>query len=102
MAEHAGVLRSRAGLADAATALAALTTGTTEVADVDAWETTNLLTIATALVDAARLREETRGSHWREDFPLRDDERWARHVDVTLDGGVPALHVTPLLSGALA
>ncbi len=37
------------------------------------WETTNLLTISTALADAAALREETRGSHWREDFPERDD-----------------------------
>ena len=33
------------------------------------------------------LREETRGSHWREDFPDRDDERWSGHVDATLDRG---------------
>ena len=25
------------------------------------------------------------GSHWREDFPERDDERWLGHLDVTLD-----------------
>ncbi len=46
MTEKAGVLRSRTGLADGAAALAALSTRTTEVADVAAWETTNLLTIA--------------------------------------------------------
>ena len=40
-----------------------------------AWEATNLLTVAAALVAAAPLREETRGSHWRDDFPDRDDER---------------------------
>ena len=28
------------------------------------------------LVHHAVLREETRGSHWREDYPDRDDEKW--------------------------
>jgi L-aspartate oxidase len=49
-----------------------------------AWETTNLLTLSTSLAQAARLRAETRGSHWREDFPLRDDEEWAGHIDLRL------------------
>ena len=42
---------------------------TSDVVDQDAWETTNLLTVSAALAAAAALREETRGSHWREDFP---------------------------------
>ena len=49
-----------------------------------AWETTNLLTISTALAEAAALRTETRGSHWREDFPDRDDTK-AGHIDSWLD-----------------
>ena len=102
MTEKAGVLRSRAGLAEGAASLADLATLTTDVADVAAWETTNLLTIATALVDAATLREETRGSHWRDDFPDRDDAHWARHVDVRLEDGLPRLGLTPVLTGALA
>ncbi|MEO5709950.1 MAG: L-aspartate oxidase [Nocardioidaceae bacterium] len=102
MTETAGVLRSRTGLDEGAAALAALSRRTTDVADVAAWETTNLLTIASALVDAAMLRQETRGSHWREDFPDRDDAHWARHVDVMLDGGMPRLDVTPVLTGVLA
>ena len=79
-----------------------LATRTTDDADVSAWETTNLLTVSTALVAAAAAREETRGSHWREDFPDRDDERWARHVDVTLEQGTPSLAVQPVLTGVLA
>ena len=94
MTERAGVLRSSDGLRDGATALADLARRTPDVADVAAWETTNLL-VASALLDAALDREETRGSHWREDFPDRDDVRWSRHVDVSLDEGTPRLILTP-------
>ena len=85
MTEHAGVLRSEAGLATAAEELAALAEKVGTEPGTAAWETTNLLTIAGALVEAAALRRETRGSHWREDFPDRDDDRWSGHVDVALD-----------------
>jgi L-aspartate oxidase len=102
MTERAGVLRSRAGLVDGVAALTALASRTSDAADTSAWEATNLLTVSTALVDAALLREETRGSHWREDFPDRDDDHWARHVDAVLDGGLPRLHLQPVLVGALA
>ena len=54
-------------------------------AELAAWETTNLVTVAAALTAAATLRQETRGSHWRDDHPARDDARWSGHVDVTLD-----------------
>ena len=60
-----------------------------------AWETTNLLTLSTALAQAARLRAETRGSHWREDFPLRDDEEWAGHIDLQLVGDELELRFVP-------
>jgi len=102
MTERAGVLRSRDGLAAGAGALGDLAGRTTDAADVSAWETTNLLTVSTALLAAAAAREETRGSHWREDFPDRDDEHWARHVDVTLDAGDPRLALAPVLTGTRA
>jgi L-aspartate oxidase len=37
-------------------------------------------------VAAAQHREETRGSHWREDFPDRDDRAWLGHLVTRLDG----------------
>jgi L-aspartate oxidase len=83
MTEQAGVLRSADGLTIALDELARLADKPGEIG-TRGWEATNLLTISTALAEAARLREETRGSHWREDFPARDDARWAGHVDARL------------------
>ena len=96
MTERAGVLRSESGLADGIAALDAVAGEADELAGVPAWETTNLLTVSRALVEAALLREETRGSHWREDHPERDDADWSVHIDVTLVDGVPRLTTTPL------
>jgi L-aspartate oxidase len=87
MTEHAGVLRSETGLALAAGELAALLEKPGGEPGTEAWETTNLLTVGAVLAEAARRRRETRGSHWREDFPHRDDEQWTGHVDVRLAAG---------------
>ncbi len=95
MTERAGVLRSHDGLAEGARELDRLAAKDHVEPGVDAWETTNLLTVGTALVAAALVREETRGSHWREDFPDRDDEDWSGHVDITLAGGRPVLGYRP-------
>ena len=87
MTEHAGVLRSETGLREGASRLAAISRGTSDAPNTFAWETTNLLTISAVLVKAARVREETRGSHWREDFPDRDDASWVGHIDTTMGAG---------------
>jgi succinate dehydrogenase / fumarate reductase flavoprotein subunit len=39
-----------------------------------------LLDCAEALVHAARARTESRGGHFREDHPLRDDANWLKHT----------------------
>ncbi|MGI8901748.1 MAG: L-aspartate oxidase [Nocardioides sp.] len=96
MTERAGVLRSHEGLREGTAALDTLAAETSVDSGVAAWETTNLLTVSRALVSAALAREETRGSHWREDYPARDDVAWARHIDVTLAGGEPRLESSPL------
>ncbi|WP_248959747.1 L-aspartate oxidase [Sphaerisporangium perillae] len=85
MSAGAGVLRSGRSLAEVSNGL--LDARWTPVAVepcTESWEATNLLTVATAIVTAARAREETRGSHWREDFPERNDAWWLGHLDVTL------------------
>ncbi|MET9863394.1 L-aspartate oxidase [Streptomyces smyrnaeus] len=89
MTAGAGVLRSAHSLTRAADRLAALTATAAEKhpePGVDTWETANLHLVAQVLVAAALRREETRGCHWREDHPGRDDAVWRRHIIVGLDG----------------
>jgi L-aspartate oxidase len=84
MSARVGALRTGAGLAEAAERLAGLGERTTAVPGVPGWETTDLLTVATAITAAAAAREETRGCHWREDHPDAADE-WRVHLDARLD-----------------
>ncbi|MBL0385383.1 L-aspartate oxidase [Tumebacillus sp. ITR2] len=43
------------------------------------WEFINLLTAAMLTAQAALLREESRGGHYRNDFP-KQDEQWLKHI----------------------
>ncbi len=95
MTDRVGVLRSADGLAEAADRLAKLAERAADRVDQDAWEASNLLTISSAMSEAAARREETRGSHWRDDFPDRDDERFAGHFDAHLVDGRLVLAFTP-------
>ncbi|MGW6567169.1 L-aspartate oxidase [Streptomyces sp. NPDC054975] len=102
MSANAGVLRSEESLRRAAGALETLATDavTNHLAEsveprTESWETANLLEVSEALVTAALAREETRGCHWREDRPERDDEAWRRHLIVRREpGGELAVHPT--------
>ena len=67
--------------------------GELEAAGLDAAEVQ--AAIDRALADAATLREETRGSHWREDFPDREDGRFAGHFDVVMRDGETELVFVP-------
>jgi L-aspartate oxidase len=93
----AGVLRSADGLAAARHRLAQLAAVPAPAAEqgTDAWETTNLLQVSSALAEAAARREETRGSHWREDFPHRDDAAFAGHFDARLVAGAVTVEFSP-------
>ncbi|MBR7678367.1 L-aspartate oxidase, partial [Streptomyces daliensis] len=84
--EGAGVLRSARSLTDAAARLEALPADFAHKAaepGVETWENANLHLVARVLVAAALRRAETRGCHWREDHPDRNDADWARHLVVT-------------------
>jgi succinate dehydrogenase/fumarate reductase flavoprotein subunit len=45
---------------------------------------------ALLILEAALRREESRGAHFREDFPIEDDVHWLGHLDVAQVLGRPA------------
>jgi L-aspartate oxidase len=83
MWERVGILRTREGLERALSefgqiASAPLLPGPR-----------NFVTAATIIARAALWREESRGAHYRLDFPRRDDEHWRAH-SVTRKGAATA------------
>jgi fumarate reductase (CoM/CoB) subunit A len=52
-----------------------------------AFEHRNLLDVAEAIIRAASLRTESRGSHYRGDFPARDDASWLTNVLISRANG---------------
>lgn len=84
----AGIARSEAGLAAGEEALLALTSTMSPPAqsgDGNRW------LAALALIRAARHRTESRGCHWRDDFP-ETSASWSRHAPVRLDAdGLPTV-----------
>jgi L-aspartate oxidase len=53
---------------------------------VRALELQNLLQVGEMVGRAALLRTESRGGHYREDYPERDDTRWLRVIEILRDG----------------
>jgi succinate dehydrogenase / fumarate reductase flavoprotein subunit len=58
---------------------------------LEARELGHLLDCAEATVATALARTESRGAHYREDFPERDDRRWLRHSLAWKTAGRPRL-----------
>jgi len=53
----------------------------------EAWELGCLLDLVEVTAYSALGRAESRGAHYREDFPRRDDTNWLKHTFVTLRNG---------------
>ena len=47
------------------------------------WECQNMLTVSLLITRAAENRRESRGVHYREDFPETDDENFGNHIELT-------------------
>ncbi|WP_129115971.1 FAD-binding protein [Halegenticoccus tardaugens] len=60
-------------------------------------ETRNLIDVAEAIALGARARTESRGAHWRVDYPERDDENWLKHTMLSWNDGEPDQWYRPVI-----
>ncbi|MCG6910748.1 MAG: succinate dehydrogenase flavoprotein subunit [Deltaproteobacteria bacterium] len=56
----------------------------------------NLLDLALITAESALNRQESRGAHFREDYPERDDEQWLKHTLAHLDGDTVRMSYKPV------
>ena len=98
MWSHAGVERKEEKLKQALEEIAAMRTEDLRRVSVpairefnlqwmDALEASMMLDLARAVVESALLRKETRGHHFRLDYPERDDGNWLRHILIRKEEG---------------
>lgn len=95
MSDGVGVLRSAESIHSASDEIASLPGRFPARPATENWETTNVAVVATILAQQAGNRTETRGSHWREDFPEAVDE-WRVHQSTRLVGDSLVTERTPL------
>lgn len=82
-----GLIREATGLKEAIAELTALAERAPNT------RTRNFTELARLIAQAALWREESRGAHFRSDFPERDDERWRVHSAQCLDKPIRGLGV---------
>ena len=106
MWERVSLRRDADGLAAALAELRALavTTSADDATPLDP-ETANMLLVAQAITTAALARTESRGAHYRSDYPDRDPARdghhtLLRHAPVTPDGAPPDASANVVVDGA--
>jgi L-aspartate oxidase len=89
MTDRVGIVRTRSGMEEAKAWLATLSdriAGYRPVG-VPGYEFRNLVLLARLTVEMALAREESRGAHFREDFPHTDDAHWLVHQTRRRDDG---------------
>jgi L-aspartate oxidase len=79
MWDKVGIVRNGRSLAEAKAVLSAWQATMPAPTDRPSHELSNLLTCARLVTEGALMREESRGAHYRSDFPERS-EAWRRHI----------------------
>jgi L-aspartate oxidase len=79
MWDKVGIIRSGKSLKEAASILATWESVLSQPSDRPSYEVNNLVLCARLMTEAALLREESRGAHFRTDFP-RTSPEWQRHI----------------------
>jgi len=109
MSKNALVIRHESGMAEASDVLSdvaeTLKSGRYMASSVkDVWrlyECENLVDVGQMMLGAARLRKETRGSHYRSDAP-NTDPGWSKSILIDIQGGQPVFTTAELQELVLA
>jgi L-aspartate oxidase len=84
--DKVGIIRNKMGLTEAANILATWQKSLPQTVDRPSYELNSLVLSGRLVTEAALIREESRGAHFRSDFPLSLPE-WQRHIVFTKTGG---------------
>ncbi len=100
MTKHATIIRYNKGLAEADAKIVELLERYKNInlSDKSQWANTsfaftrqlyNMLHLARVVVQGAALRDESRGAHYKPDFPERNDEKFLKTTKASFDGSGP-------------
>jgi L-aspartate oxidase len=107
MWRSAGLFRSGDGLRDAVAALESAhldmdhALASHAITDLAGWRRANLLTVARLIARGALRRLESRGAHFRSDYPSKDDLHWKTHVTDVNETVARRLSVGPAANRAV-
>ena len=107
MSQHLGIFRTQQSMRAAVAALESLKVRADQLCVQDkglifntdliqALEVQCLLEVAQTIAVSALSREESRGAHYRADFPARNDGAWLRHTLCHRRPSGPALTYSPV------
>jgi fumarate reductase (CoM/CoB) subunit A len=97
-----GVIRDGRNLEDARREILSLRErlATVSIADhrqlPQAIKLANMLTVSEMVCRAALMRTESRGAHYRGDYPGEDNQRWLQTIEISYRGGKMVLRTTPI------
>jgi succinate dehydrogenase / fumarate reductase flavoprotein subunit len=102
MWDKVGVIRGKQSLEDGRREIAALREQLKAVSLTDyrqllqAIKLANMLTIAEMVCWSALTRTESRGAHYRTDYPEEDDQQWLKAIEICRQSGEMKLRVIPV------
>jgi fumarate reductase (CoM/CoB) subunit A len=68
---------------------------------IETLEIQNLVTVAEMVAKAALMREESRGAHYRRDFPKIDNQNWFNNIVIRQERGKMTFTKTPVVATAM-
>ena len=99
--DKAGVIRNRQGLEDGLREIGALREQLKAVSLTDSRQLpqlvklANMFAVAEMICRAALTRTESRGAHYRSDYPEEDNEQWLKVIEVSSRNGKTQLNIVP-------